>query len=278
VVDRGISYRVGETCNACGRWPNLSALEPINEGARRASRFFERHSQSRFLPERLMAFDGTLRRYFLPAGTPLGRHHKDGRVIDVPAPEEEVSGPNVPKYMAPGRSEPFVHLGWPRSGFRAANRAAADVITWFLANHEHEDFASIPSGFNLYDLRPWLPKLREAYHSAAADLDRPRGARRIRSARMMTKIYGRDGAVHEMFELDAVTPTQMHPISGRASRFQASPTATSSGWKPARRISTTDRRPRDATQRQEPRRDRRCEPASRHERSDTSRARHRGAG
>src|SRR5262249_53548607 len=107
------------------------------------------------------AFDGITRRYYLPAGLPLGRYWKDGQVIDVPAPEEKPEGPDVPKYTAPGRSEPFVYVKWPTAGMKAASDAAAQIIAWMAANSEHPDVDQVPSPFNLFDMKPWLPRLPE---------------------------------------------------------------------------------------------------------------------
>src|SRR5262245_19639340 len=79
----GISFKRGETSTRWGsHWPGPE-WSPENESARRLANYYSKYRASRFLPVYPAEFDGISRRYYLPAGIPLGRYPKDGQVIDV---------------------------------------------------------------------------------------------------------------------------------------------------------------------------------------------------
>src|SRR5215510_4004326 len=128
----GLSFKRGDTWSSWrSDWPDPAKWVPENESARRLASYYAKYggpagrAASRVFPQYPAAFDGTHRRYFLPANLPLGRFYRDGQIVEVSAPEDDVAGEHVPKYIAPGRSE-FVHLQWPSSKWKAANSAAAD--------------------------------------------------------------------------------------------------------------------------------------------------------
>jgi len=157
----GMPYRKDDLSDRWGSfWPDPAAWSPENESARRLAMYYSRYGQSRFRPQYPASWDGVERRCYLPV-VPLDRFHKDGVLVDVPAPvrADEVEGPSVPRYVAPGRPE-FVFLSWPKSGWKAANASGAAVVSYMIANRDHPDFP--PSPFNLFDLNVWLPKLRGA--------------------------------------------------------------------------------------------------------------------
>jgi len=168
----GIRFDKGQLSDGRNSWLAGDAWEQLNESARRLFRYAELYGSSKFFPPYPAAFDGVTRRHYLPADITLGRFWRNGNLVDVPAPPwQEPEGPNVPRYIASGQvrlrdrvidgTKPFVSLSWPHKRWKAASQAGAQIIAWMAANREHPDFESIPSPFNLFDMKPWLPKLPE---------------------------------------------------------------------------------------------------------------------
>src|SRR5262245_18302297 len=109
----GLSYKEGETSTRWGsHWPERcapGAWAPGNESAKRLANYYARYHASRFFPAYPAEFDGVSRRFYLPAGIPLDRLYNSSlALVDVPSAADEAVGEHVPRYMAPGRSEPFV--------------------------------------------------------------------------------------------------------------------------------------------------------------------------
>src|SRR5262245_53175843 len=158
----GIPYRPNDICNGGGCWPDLSKLDPINEGARRISRFYQRFQQTRYLPARPTQ-DGI--DYFLPGGLLEGKQYASGIPVDTPPSFEDVE--NAPYYVAnvdvafadrtiPANT-PFPWLRWPARGFRAQNLKAKQVIQYLTANVDHPDRPISPYDYYSADIR--LPRL-----------------------------------------------------------------------------------------------------------------------
>jgi hypothetical protein len=158
-------------------WPNLSKLEPANEGGKRLAAWASKHQfdfGKPVTPHSDLA-GGVYLPAVLPRQFPPLSNAEKGSWLPSPVPPDQVTK-KMPRYTTSGgligkvtvaAGEVFAYLGWPEAWFRPANPAAEMVSEYFAANRNNP--AILPAPWCEYRLDLCLPTLPEKKNAAEVE-------------------------------------------------------------------------------------------------------------